>query len=115
MVLSLVVLQYLRRFALVTEANFIDRFDAALPVSIENVARAWAMDIVLSSGEIPHEISPIHPIHLEIEEEIQVRPEGWFTGIRTRYDTSLSTCIRLVEFHESLVPSVPHSRERHAE
>ena len=36
------------------------------------------MDVILASGEVPHEISPVHPVHLVVEEEGQVLEEGRF-------------------------------------
>ena len=75
MVLALVVLQDIRRIALVPEPQLVNRLYAAFPVPIELVSRDRAVYIILPSGEVPHEVSPIHPVHLEIEEEVQVGPE----------------------------------------
>ena len=35
-----------------------------------------ALDIVLTTGKVPHEIAPIHVIDLVAEEEFQILPKG---------------------------------------
>ncbi len=68
----------------------------------------------MPSHEVPHKVTPVHPTQLEIEEEIQVAPEGGLFVVRPRYAASLSVHIGQVEL---LVSSVragrPHAREEH--
>ena len=75
MVLSLVFGKDSRSVALVSETDAVDELDAAFPVAVEYFSRARAVNVILPSGEVPHEISPVHPVHLEVEEEFHVGPE----------------------------------------
>ena len=93
MVLALVVLQIVRSARLVSEPDFIDERDSRLPVSGKEVSRRRAMKVVLTTGEIPHEITPIHPVHLIIEEECEVLEECRFLVVRTSY--GLSTAVHI--------------------
>ena len=75
MVLSLVFGKDSRSIALVAEADVVNELDSAFPVAVEYFSRARAVYVILPSGEVPHEISPVHPVHLEVEEEFHVGPE----------------------------------------
>ena len=83
MVLALVVLQVVRGTRLVSKPDFINERDSRLPVSGKDVSRGRAMEIVLATGEIPHEITPIHPVHLIVKEEREVLEECRFLVVRT--------------------------------
>ena len=111
-VLALIVLQDIRSIALVSKTDFVDRLDTAFPIPIEYISRTRAVDIILPSGEIPHKIPPVHPVQLEVEEEIQVRPERRFLVVGPRYHPALSAGISLIESDIFLV-AVPHPREEH--
>ena len=76
MVLSLVVLEVVRSVRLVAEADLVYKRNAAFPVACKHISRARTVDVILASGEVPHEISPVHPVHLVVEEEGQVLEEG---------------------------------------
>ena len=93
MVLALVVFQHFRSIALVTETQLVNGRDAAFPVSVEQFARARAVYVVLPSGEVPHEVSPVHPVQLEIEEEVQVRPERRFLVVGPRNRTAFAASV----------------------
>ena len=75
MVLAFVVFQVSRCVGLVSEAQFVEKRDSAFPVSCEHVSRARAVYVVLASCEVPHEIPPVHPVHLIVEEECEVLEE----------------------------------------
>ena len=78
MVLALVFLEVVRSHRLVPEAHLVNEGDSALPVSEENLPRRRAVAVVLASGEIPHKISPVHPVELVVEEKGQILEESRF-------------------------------------
>ena len=112
MVLALVVLQVVRGTRLVSKPDFINERDSRLPVSGKDVSRGRAMEIVLATGEIPHEITPIHPVHLIIKEEGQILEEGWLLVLGTCHLASAAVHIGLIELYV-LVIRAPHTREEH--
>ena len=76
MVLSLVVLQIVQGIGLVHQTYVVDNADTTLPVSDERISRRRAVDVVLTAGEIPHEIAPVHPVQLIVKEERKVLEES---------------------------------------
>jgi len=72
MILSLVVLHIVRSIRLVSQAWLIDETDSRFPVAEKLLVRHLTMEIILASCEVPEEISPIHPVHLIIEEKSEV-------------------------------------------
>ena len=97
MVLALIVFQIIRSVRLVTEAEIVNESDAALPVSDERISRSRAVDFVLTSGKVPHEVSPIHPVHLVVEEERQILAECRLVMLRSADLMATSSHIRLIE------------------
>ena len=85
MVLRLVILEIARCIRLVTQTNAVYYLDTAFPVSGEDVSRRRAVYVILASCEIPHEITPVHPIHLIVEEERKVLEESRLLMISTHY------------------------------
>ena len=105
-VLTLVMGQYLRRVALVSETGIVYELDSALPVSVENVARNRGVNVVLPSHEIPHKVSPIHPVALVVEEIPKVRAH--------RRLAFLTVSVVFVEFGVTSIRRIaPHTREEH--
>ena len=72
MVLALVLKQDGRSVGLVSESGLVDEADSALPVAVEDVTGDLPVDLVLAADEIPHEIAPVHPVQLIVEEEGEV-------------------------------------------
>ena len=68
------VLKAGRDVALVAESCVVDEVDAAEPVAVGQLALAF--DVVLTAHKVPHEIAPIHPVALVVDEELHVLPEG---------------------------------------
>ena len=85
MILPLVVLQIVGSVGLVAETGLVYESYAAFPVSRENLSRRRAVDIILPSGKIPHEVSPVHPVQLIVQEEIEIRAESGLLVFRPRY------------------------------
>ena len=54
----------------------IDKIYTTFPVSGQNLSWRRTVDVILTSGKIPHEVTPVHPVHLVIEEECQILEEG---------------------------------------
>ena len=71
-VVSLVVLQFLWQKALVAVHEVVDERDAGDPVAV--LYFAAALDVVLSSGKVPHEVAPVHEVELVGEEEPDIVP-----------------------------------------
>ena len=114
MVLALVILQIVRRIGLVTEAEMVYRVDSALPVACKIVSRRRAMDIILPSGEIPHEITPVHPVHLIVEEIFQILAESRLPVLSSRYFLAFAAHVGFIEpFILSVRRGRPHTREKH--
>ena len=113
MILALVVLQIIRCIALVTETNLVDDWDSALPVSSKNVTRSRAVDLILPSGKVPHEIAPVHPVHLVVEEEAEILPECRFLVLGSGHLLSTPVHVRLIESYVLRVGIRPHPREKH--
>ncbi len=113
-VLALVLGQIGRSVALVAEPPLVEEADAALPVAGEHFSRCRAVDVVLPAGEVPHEIPPVHPVELVVEEERQVGPECRFLVLLARDDLALAVHVGLVEFLVFAVAAGgPHAREEH--
>ena len=63
-------LQVLRQFRLVAQARVVDKRYAGNPVAMLQLA--VALDVVLPTGEVPHEVAPVHEVALVREEELYV-------------------------------------------
>ena len=72
------------------------------------------MYVILPSHEIPHEIPPVHPAELEIEEELHVLHESRLLIVASRHSLALAIHVALVEprIVAALVVA-PHPREEH--
>ena len=112
-VLPLVLRQYCGGIALIPQAPVVDELHAALPVPVEDVSGGGAVNLILTAYEVPHEVSPIHPSQLEIEEVGQVRTHGGFGGGCSLHLLSLSAGVGLVEVLGVLVDIAPHPGEEH--
>ncbi len=112
-VLALVVGEDGGSVPLVAEADPVDETDAAFPVPVEQFTRGRAVDIVLAADEIPHEVPPVHPVELVIEEEAQVGAEGGLLVGRPLHADALSVHVGLVEIHMGGAGVGPHPREQH--
>ena len=113
MVLRLVSCHVFRSEGLVSEAEFVDQADTAFPVSCKVVSRSRTVDVILPSGEIPHEISPVHPIELVVEEEGQILEECRLLVLGSCHGLSSLSHVCLVERDVARVASAPHSWEKH--
>ena len=70
-VVSLVALaQVIGQQALVAQAGIVDERDARNPVAVGDFAHA--LEVVLATGKVPHEVAPVHVIQLVIYKEAQV-------------------------------------------
>ena len=78
MVLAFVVAYVVRRRVLVSEAEVVYEFYSALPIAFEDVGRGIGVELVLSAYEVPHEVAPVHVVHLVVQEEQHIVAETWF-------------------------------------
>ena len=113
MVLALVLPQRSRCVGLVSQADAVQEGDAALPVAVEHVAGQRAVDVVLAAHEIPHEVTPVHPVELIVEEIRQVGPEGGLAVLGAADAGALAVGVFLIEVYIALVCVGPHAREEH--
>ena len=59
--------------ALVAQARIVNQGDARYPVTLGDFAHALA--VVLATGEVPHEVAPVHVVELIVDEERHVLEE----------------------------------------
>ena len=114
MVLALVFLEIVRGHRLVPETHLVNEGDSALPVSEENLPRRRAVAVVLASGEIPHKISPVHPVELVVEKESHIFHKGRLSVAVSPF--GILAHIGCVEFPITVISAgtaVPHPREEH--
>ena len=71
-VVALVFLELGGQVFLVADEPVVYEGDARYPVAVFNLP--VSLDVVLPSGEVPHEVSPVHPVELVREEELDVLP-----------------------------------------
>ena len=112
MVLSLIVFQIIRSIRLVAKTDLVDKRNTAFPVACEHISRARAMDVILASGEVPHEISPVHPVHLIVKEEGEVLEESRLLVLGACHLMASTIHIRLIEL-DMFAVRAPHSWEKH--
>ena len=70
--MSLVVLQTVRQECLVAYEHIVNERNTRNPVTVFNFA--LTLNVVLSSCKVPHEVSPVHIVHLIYKEELDVFP-----------------------------------------
>ena len=75
MVFAFIVFKHFRSNILVSQTRPVQEPDAAFPITPDWISGDGPLYIVLSTGKIPHEIPPIHVIHLVIKEKEQIIPE----------------------------------------
>ena len=75
-VVSFVVFEILRKQFLIAHQQVVDKRDSGDPVAVFYFSAA--LDIVLSSGKVPHEVAPVHEVELVGEEEFDVFPLVWY-------------------------------------
>ncbi len=110
-VLAFVVLQPIRGLILVSQPEPIQGFNPAFPIAGEKI-RGRRGDVILPTDEIPHEIPPVHPAHLEVKKEVEILGKRRFLMGRPRHRDPLSVHVALVELDMSRI-SAPHPGEEH--
>ena len=68
--MSLVVLQVIGQQRLVAQTSIVEERETGNPVAVFQFT--MTLDIVLATGEVPKEITPVHPVTLIGEEEFQI-------------------------------------------
>ena len=113
--MSFIVLQIGWQQALVTYKILVDEGNACNPVTM--LYFSLALDVVLTSCEVPHEIAPVHVVQLIDKEELDVIPLG-----RNLDHQHFSALIiwNLSSFYSSQpvfisfgMIGTPHTREKH--
>ena len=65
--MSFVLLEEVGQHVLVTQSHVVEEWDACNPVAVFRLS--IALYVVLASGEVPHEVAPVHEITLVGDEE----------------------------------------------
>ena len=113
MVLALVLRQRRGSIRLVSQAEFVQKADAALPVAVKNIARQRGMDVVLAAHKVPHEIAPVHPIELIVKEISHIGPKAGLAVLGALYARALPLRIGLVKVDIPGIGPGPHARKQH--
>ena len=69
-IVSLVVAQFGRQLRLVTQHGIVDSRNTADPVTLRYIT--IRLQVVLTSCKVPHEVAPVHEVHLVTEEEAHI-------------------------------------------
>ena len=72
--MSLIIFQIARQESLVAHQEVIDKRYTRNPVTMFYLS--LTLKIILTSGKVPHKVSPVHEVHLIDEEELDVFPLG---------------------------------------
>ena len=113
--MSLVVLQVRRQELLISHQEIVYGWDTSNPITMFDFT--ITLNIVLTTGEVPHEISPVHEIHLIREEVFDVFPLGrnlhheHFAALVVRNGTSFDTTQPV--FVSLSMQFAIHTREKH--
>src|SRR5574344_404366 len=70
--MSFIISQVFRHQILITCQVFINRFESRYPIAM--LYFSTALQVVLASYEVPHEVPPVHEVELIGEEELEVLP-----------------------------------------
>jgi len=113
---TLVVGHFIGQIRLITHQHVVNKANAGDPVTV--VDFPVSLQIILATGKIPHEIAPVHEIHLVADEEAQVLNHGrfhdCFLTATTVDDNALTLEIAplLIGFH-MIFPFAVHAWEKH--
>ena len=70
--MSFIVFEILRKQVLITYQQVVDKRNTGDPVAVFNFSAT--LYVVLPSGKVPHEITPVHEVQLVGEEEFDIFP-----------------------------------------
>ena len=107
-----------RHILLRAHQSLIDKRNTGYPVTIRNLA--VTLYIVLPSGEVPHEITPIHEIQLISEEITQILGKRRFhhrhhlTATVELHRCTFHLCPLLISSHMTSVATI-HTGEKHTQ
>ena len=74
-IVPLVGTKFRRQFALVAQTEFVQEGNTRYPVAM--LPLSVALQVILTSGKVPHEITPVHEVDLITQEETQILQHGW--------------------------------------
>ena len=114
--MSFIVRDIGRHVILRADKHLVDRLDTGNPVTVHHLA--ISLNIVLTSGEVPHKVTPVHEVQLISEEITQI-----FGKRRFHHRHILTTTVELHRFSLKLRPFLisshmgiditVHTREKH--
>ena len=117
-IVSFIIGNIRRHIILRADKYLVDRLDTGDPVTVQHLT--IPLDIILTSGEVPHEVAPVHEIELVSEEITQVFGKrrfhhGYvFTATVKLHRFSLELRPFLISSHMSIDVAV-HTWEKHTQ
>ena len=114
--MSFVVGNIVRHLVLRTHQQGIDSLDTGDPVAV--LYLSMSLNIILTTGEVPQEVTPVHEVQLIGEEETQVFGKGrlhhrfGLAALVELHRLPLDLCPLLVGLHMAAIRAV-HTREQH--
>jgi hypothetical protein len=90
-----IILQIVGQIGLVSRNMLVDKIEATDPISVLHLS--MPLYIVLPSGEVPHEITPIHVVQLIIKEKAKI-----FDKSRFDFAALFTTIIEFISRAETL-------------
>ena len=73
-IMTFIVFEILRKQFLVTYQQVVDKRDTGDPVAVLDFSAT--LYVILPSGKVPHEVTPVHEVQLVGEEEFDIFPLG---------------------------------------
>ena len=115
-IMPLVICYLGRHVILRTNHSFVNRLDTRYPIPMRNLS--MTLDIVLTTREIPHEVTPIHEVQLISKKETEVLGKSRLDH-RLRFPTvgefhrlTFDICPFLIRIYMIGITTV-HAREKH--
>ena len=113
--MSFVFLEFVRQQRLVAESPVVEPVESGYPVAVFEFA--VALKIVLTSGEVPHKVAPVHEVALIGEEETDVFKLCWHLNGNVLAASVVHLLVAFYTSHPTLVGSgmrrAVHTREEH--
>ena len=116
--MSLIFLQFTRQGILVAKHRVIDKRNTCNPVTFRHFT--IALQVILTTREVPHKVPPIHEIHLIAEEETQVLAKRrtivrfLLAAVLITHTATLDICPALIAGNMVRLTRI-HAREQHLE
>ena len=114
--MSLILTKFRWQFALVAIQSIINKRNTRNPLSFSNFS--MRLEVILTTSEVPHEVTPIHKVYLITKEEAEVLTKSWaiirfcLSAVVIAHFLAFNIRPRLVGIHMVLLSRV-HTWEEH--